>query len=138
MPIGVRANLELALSRDRFDVVHGHEPGLPSLSYLALRDARGLAVATFHSPERLGYPPGKKQRERLLGRVDALTAVSEEAATAAAVRFPGDYALLPQGVDLELFQPAKPRARFVLEWRTEELPRLRAAFRALADCRAGS
>ena len=133
VPIGVRANLELALSRDRFDVVHGHEPGLPSLSYLALRDARGLAVATFHSPERLGYPPGKKQRERLLGRVDALTAVSEEAAGAAAVRFPGDYTLLPQGVDLGLFQPGKPRARFVLEWRPEELPRLRAAFRALAS-----
>ena len=133
VPIGARANLELALSRDRFDVIHGHEPGLPSLSYLALRDARGLAVATFHSPERLGYPPGKKQRERLLGRLDALTAVSEETATAAAVRFPGDYALLPQGVDLELFRPGKPRARFVLEWRSEELPRLRAAFRALAD-----
>jgi hypothetical protein len=132
VPIGVRANLELALSRDRFDVVHGHEPGLPSLAYLALRDARGLAVATFHAPERLGYPPGKKQRERLLARVDALTAVSEEAAAAAAARFPGDYALLPQGVDLELFQPAKPSTRFVLEWRPEELPRLRAAFRALA------
>jgi predicted metal-dependent phosphoesterase TrpH/glycosyltransferase involved in cell wall biosynthesis len=133
VPIGVRANLELALSRDRFDVVHGHEPGLPSLSYLALRDARGLAVATFHSPERLGYPPGKKQRERLLARVDALTAVSEESAGAAAVRFPGDYTLLPRGVDLDLFQPGRHRARFVLEWRSEELPRLRAAYRALAE-----
>jgi predicted metal-dependent phosphoesterase TrpH/glycosyltransferase involved in cell wall biosynthesis len=133
VPIGVRANLELALSRDRFDVVHGHEPGLPSLSYLALRDARGLAVATFHSPERLGYPPGKKQRDRLLARVDALTAVNEEAAAAAAGRFPGDYTLLPLGVDLDLVRPGKARARFVLEWRPEELPRLRAAFRALAE-----
>jgi predicted metal-dependent phosphoesterase TrpH/glycosyltransferase involved in cell wall biosynthesis len=133
VPIGVRANLELALSRDRFDVIHGHEPGLPSLSYLALRDARGLAVATFHSPERVSYPPGKKQRERLLGRVDALTAVSDEAATAAAARFPGDYTLLPRGIDPELFKTGKPRSRFVFEWRTEELPRLRAAFRALAE-----
>jgi predicted metal-dependent phosphoesterase TrpH/glycosyltransferase involved in cell wall biosynthesis len=133
VPIGVRANLELALSRDRFDVLHGHEPGLPSLSYLALRDARGLAVATFHSPERLGYPPGKKQRERLLARVDALTAVSEEAAAAAAGRFPGDYTLLPRGVDLDLVRPGRPRARFVLEWRPEELPQLRAAYRALAE-----
>ncbi|MGH3014058.1 MAG: glycosyltransferase family 4 protein, partial [Gaiellaceae bacterium] len=74
VPIGVRANLELALTRDRFDLVHGHEPGLPSLSYLALRDAPGLAVATFHSAERLAYPPGRKQRERLLARLDALTA----------------------------------------------------------------
>src|SRR5215212_6602434 len=77
VPVGVRANLALALARGGFDVVHGFEPGLPSLSYLALRDARSLAVATFFSPERLGYPPGKAQRKRLLGRVDAVLATSE-------------------------------------------------------------
>ena len=44
----------------RFDVVHGFEPGLPSLSYLALRDAEALGVATFFSPERLGYPPRRR------------------------------------------------------------------------------
>jgi predicted metal-dependent phosphoesterase TrpH/glycosyltransferase involved in cell wall biosynthesis len=131
VPIGVRANLDLALARDRFDVVHVHEPGVPSLSYLALRDTRGLAVATFHSPERLGYPPGKKQREKLLGRVDALTATSRATAEAAAARFPGDYRLLPFGVDAALFEPATPRSRFVVEWRAEDLPRLRAVFRAL-------
>ena len=38
VPVGVRANLTLALSRGGYDVVHGFEPGLPSLSYLALRD----------------------------------------------------------------------------------------------------
>lgn len=131
VPIGVRANLGLALARDRFDVVHAHEPGLPSLSYLALRDAPGLAVATFHSAERVAYPPGRKQRERLLARVDALTAVSEPAAAAADARFPGDYTLLPRGVDLDLFRPRRRRRRVVFEWRPEELPRLRAAFRAL-------
>src|ERR671939_139617 len=72
VPVGVRANLSLALAAGRYDVVHGFEPGLPSLSYLALRDAQALAVATFLSPERLGYPPGRSQRERLLARVDAL------------------------------------------------------------------
>ena len=54
VPVGVRANLALALARGGFDVVHGFEPGLPSLSYLALRDADALGVATFSSPERLG------------------------------------------------------------------------------------
>ncbi|HXV56780.1 MAG TPA: glycosyltransferase [Gaiellaceae bacterium] len=132
VPIGVRANLGLALARDRFDLVHAHEPGLPSLSYLALRDAPGLAVATFHSPERVAYPPGRAQRERLLARVDALTAVSEEAAAAAAARFPGDYALLPRGVDLSRFRPGRAEGRFLAEWRPDELPRVRSAFRALA------
>src|SRR3954470_23007679 len=95
VPVGARANLSLALALGRFDVVHGFEPGLPSLSYLALRDAQALAVATFVSPERLAYPPGKMQRERLLGRLDALLATSDAAADAAAARFPGHYRLVP-------------------------------------------
>src|SRR5512133_3113042 len=80
VPVGVRANLSLALARGRFDIVHGFEPGLPSLSYLALRDSHALGVATFLSAERLGYPPGKPQRERLLSRLDALLATSPEVA----------------------------------------------------------
>lgn len=133
VPLGVRANLELALSADSFDLVHGHEPGLPSLPYLALRDAHALAVATFHSPARLFYPPGKRQRERLLARTDALTAVGKAALEAARERFPGEYSLLPLGVDTELFQPGEPRDRFVVEWRADESLRTRAALRALGE-----
>ena len=111
LPVGMRANLRLALTAGRFDVVHAHEPGLPSLSYLALRTADALTVATFHSPERLSHPPGRRQRERLLGRVDALTATSEAAGEAAALRFPGDFLLLPIGLDPGLIpsETAPPR-----------------------------
>jgi len=82
VPVGVRANLSLALARGEYDVVHGFEPALPSISYLALRDASALTVATFLSPERLAYPPARSRRERLLGRIDALLAPSEEVADA--------------------------------------------------------
>src|SRR5207248_7153874 len=133
VPVGVRASLSLALARGRFDVVHGFEPGLPSLSYLALRDAAALTVATFFSPERLGYPPGRAQRERLLGRLDALLATSEETAQDAALRFPGRYELVPAGVDLELHAPGEKQAVAVLEWRQLERPLLRALARELRE-----
>ena len=133
VPVGSRANLQLALAADRFDVVHGHDPGLPSLSYLALRDSRSLTVATFHSADRLGYPPGRKQREKLLARIDALTATSAGVAEAAAQRFPGAYELLPLGVDIERFAPAPPVRRVVVEWRTDDSFRGRAALRALRE-----
>jgi predicted metal-dependent phosphoesterase TrpH len=133
VPVGVRASLSLALARGRFDVVHGFEPGLPSLSYLALRDSAALTAATFFSPERLSYPPGRAQRERLLARVDALLATSEEVAEAAAVRFPGRYELVPHGIDPGLFAPAEKRNVVVLEWRQTERPLLRALVRELAE-----
>lgn len=131
VPVGVRASLSLALAQGRFDVVHGFEPGLPSLSYLALRDSGALTAATFFSAERLGYPPGKAQRERLLGRIDALLATTPEVAEAAAARFPGRYELVPAGIDPELFAPAEKKQLVVLEWRQTERPLFRALVREL-------
>jgi len=133
VPVGVRANLALALERGRFDVVHGFEPGLPSLSYLALRDSHSLGVATFLSAERLGYPPGKPQRQRLLSRIDALLATSPAVAAAAEERLPGDYRVVFPGVDAELFRPAPKRRRIVLEWRPTERPVTRSVLRALRE-----
>jgi predicted metal-dependent phosphoesterase TrpH/glycosyltransferase involved in cell wall biosynthesis len=131
VPVGVRANLAVALAEGRYDVVHGFEPGLPSISYLALRDARALTVATFLSPERLAYPPARGRRERLLGRLDALLAPTEEIAEAARERFPGSYELVPIGVDVETFAPQPKRNVVALEWRATERPMLRALAREL-------
>jgi hypothetical protein len=132
VPVGVRANLKIALDEGKFEVVHGFEPGLPSISYLALRDAKALTVATFLSAERLAYPPARSRRERLLGRLDALLAPSEEVADAARLRFPGEYELVPLGVDLDLFAPGRKRNLVVLEWRAAERPLLRALAHELA------
>src|SRR5829696_1816850 len=133
LPVGVRANLSLALSRGGHDVVHGFEPGLPSLSYLALRDAHALTVASFFSPERLAYPPARARREKLLARIDALVATSPEAAHAAAQRFPGEYRILSEGVDPQLFSPGEKRRLVVLEWRPVERPLSRAVVRAMRE-----
>jgi predicted metal-dependent phosphoesterase TrpH len=132
VPVGVRANLAVALAAGSFDVVHGFEPGLPSLSYFALRDTSALTVATFFAPERLTYPPARTRRERLLTRLDALLATSEETAAAACERFPGRYELVPIGVDLELHAPGEKRNVIVLEWRQSERPLLRSLVRELA------
>jgi predicted metal-dependent phosphoesterase TrpH/glycosyltransferase involved in cell wall biosynthesis len=133
VPVGSRASLTIALTRGGYDVVHGFEPGLPSLSYLALRHARTISVASFFSEERLGYPPGKAQRERLLGRIDALIASSPEVAEAAAERFPGDYRVLSPGVDTKLFRPGRKRRLIVLEWRGLERQLARSVIRMLDE-----
>ena len=133
VPVGARANLSLALALGRFDIVHGFEPGLPSLSYLALRDARALTAATFLSPERLAYPPGRAQRDRLLARLDALVATSEATAEAAAARFPGHYDVVSEGIDPELFRPNRKRNLIVVEWRPNERPLARSVLRELHD-----
>src|SRR5581483_8590218 len=133
LPVGVRANLAFALATGAFDVVHGFEPGLPSLSYAALRETSAFTVATFFSAERLAYPPARTRRERLLGRLDALLSTSPETAAAAAERFPGTYELVPAGVDLETFAAQPKRNVVVLEWRQSERQLLRALVRELAQ-----
>jgi predicted metal-dependent phosphoesterase TrpH len=133
VPVGVRANLRLALARGGYDVVHGFEPGLPSLSYLALTSTHALTAATFLSADRLAYPPRRSRRDRLRARVDALLATSAETAAAAAERFDGDYALIPLGVDTALFRPGSKRATIALELEPGEAGTARSVARLLRE-----
>ena len=130
LPVGVRANLAAALTIGRFDVVHGVEPGLPSLSYAALLEAETLTAATFFSPERLMLTR-KNRRARLLARVDALLASSPAAAEAAARRFPGDFTVIAPGVDPVRFAPGAKRKLIVVETGTAQNAVGRAVLRAL-------
>jgi hypothetical protein len=133
VPVGVRANLRLALARGRYDVVHGFEPGLPSLSYLALTTADALTAATFFSRDRLGYPARRSRRDRLRIRVDALLATSEETAEAAAERFEGDYRLVPIGVDATMFRPSDKQSVVAVELEPAGRAVTRALLRRLPD-----
>jgi predicted metal-dependent phosphoesterase TrpH/glycosyltransferase involved in cell wall biosynthesis len=133
VPVAVRANLRLALARGRYDVVHGFEPGLPSLSYLALTSTHALTAATFFSQDRLAYPPRRSRRDRLRARVDALLATSQVTADAAAERFEGDYALVPIGVDTTLFRPGEKRNTIAVELELAGRSVTRAVARLLRD-----
>ena len=133
VPVAVRANLRLALSRGSYDVVHGFEPGLPSLSYLALTSTHALTAATFFSQDRLAYPPRRSRRDRLRARVDALLATSQATADAAAERFEGDYALVPIGVDATLFRPGEKRKVVAVELEPAGRGVTRAVARLLRD-----
>ncbi len=133
VPVGVRANLALALAQGSYDVVHGFEPGLPSLSYLALRETDALTVATFVSPDRLTFPPARTQREKLLARLDALVALSERARDAAAERFPGDYRLLSPGFDPRQVRATNKSKTIIVELRPNERAVGRAVVRVLRE-----
>ncbi len=134
VPVGVRANVATALRRGDFDVIHGFDPAVPGLAYVALLEAETPSVATFVDPERLGFPPRRNQRDRLLGRVDRLLATSVEIAERAAARFPGAYTVVPAGVDLDRFAPAATKEKvIVVETAAGGRPVVRAALRALRD-----
>ena len=133
VPVAVRANLRLALSRGRFDVVHGFEPGLPSISYLALTTAHVLTAATFFSDGRLGYPARRSRRDRLRARVDALLATSEATAEAASGRFEGEYGIVPLGVDTHMFAPAPKDTLLVVELEPSGRFTTRALLRLLPE-----
>ncbi len=133
VPVGVQANLRQAIDQGGFDVVHGFDPGLPSLSYLALRDGDSLAVATFTSESRLGYPPARSQREKLLARLDVLIAPSVAVRDAAEERFPGDYRIVSPGVDTRLHAPGAKERTMVIELRPNERIVARGVLLALRE-----
>jgi hypothetical protein len=133
MPVGVRASVATALRRGDFDVVHGFDPAMPGLSYVALLESETTTAATFVDPERLGFPARRTQRNRLLARIDTLLATGDDIARRAAERFPGAYTVVPPGVDTAVFRPGRKRNLVVIETTAAGLPVVRAALRALRE-----
>ena len=93
--------LRRALSRERFDLIHVHEPLAPMLSPAALALWDGPAVATFHAA---GHSSWRRYAEPLWGflldRIDLRVAVSEQARLAASPFAPGHYEVIPNGVEI--------------------------------------
>jgi phosphatidylinositol alpha-mannosyltransferase len=102
------------LDRERFDVLHFHEPFVPFLSLVLLNQSRSVNIATFHayggwSPAyEFGSRALRGYGERLHGRI----AVSAAARHFIDRYFPGDYKVIPNGVDVTRFQRAVPLTRW--------------------------
>jgi phosphatidylinositol alpha-mannosyltransferase len=88
-----------ALERERFDVLHLHEPMTPAICTATLALARVPMVATFHAHGALGWMRiGKPVWGFLADRLDARIAVSPHALSTAQSWLPGDYEVIPNGV----------------------------------------
>jgi phosphatidylinositol alpha-mannosyltransferase len=87
------------LERERFDVLHLHEPMTPTICLTALIRARCPMVATFHASGELGWMKyGNPLWGFLIERIDHRIAVSERAKESQHVWLPGDYEVIPNGV----------------------------------------
>ncbi len=106
----VRAMLE----RERFDVLHFHEPFVPFLSLILLRESQSINIATFHA--YAGWSPayeiGKRALHRFARRLHGRIAVSAAARHFIDRYFPGDYKVIPNGVDLSRLRNVQPIARY--------------------------
>ena len=88
-----------ALERERFDLLHLHEPMTPAICIAANALARVPLVGTFHAHGSLGWMRmGKPLWGFLAERLDARIAVSEHAAESARAWLPGEYEVVPNGV----------------------------------------
>jgi phosphatidylinositol alpha-mannosyltransferase len=91
--------LEAVLERERFDLVHLHEPMTPAICVGVLALARCPIVATFHACGDLGWMKiGMPVWGFLMDRIDHRIAVSRMARDSAAAWLPGDYEIVPNGV----------------------------------------
>ncbi|MCU1593673.1 MAG: glycosyl transferase group 1 [Frankiales bacterium] len=98
------------LRKGRFDVLHLHEPTVPSLSMIACFAARGPMVATFHTATArsralqvfgTAMQPGL---EKITGRI----AVSPAARRVVVEHLGHDAVLIPNGVRVSAFAGARP------------------------------
>lgn len=106
----VSARTRRWLEEGDFDVLHIHEPTVPSIGLLALVNADVPVVGTFHSSLDRSY-----MREMTAGamrplmeRISARIAVSSEARRTLIEHHGGDAVIIPNGVETGAFKNAEP------------------------------
>lgn len=107
----VRAFLE----KERFDIVHLHEPLAPMLPLACLFYSDAVNVGTFHAARSFNfwYHYTKVILDLFVERLDLRIAVSPTAREFIDMHFPSDYEIVPNGIDLERFNPQlDPIAQF--------------------------
>jgi len=98
-----------ALRDEEFDVVHVHEPLAPGPSLTALLFNDGPMVGTFHRSGDSGWYQVLKPLIRWRARqLTIRAAVSKEALDTAWRALGGTYELVWNGIDVQLYQKARP------------------------------
>jgi phosphatidylinositol alpha-mannosyltransferase len=106
---GTAARIRRLLRDVPFDILHLHEPLIPSASMLALVFSRCASLATFHAAREggaLGYRLARPLLAPLARKIDLRAVVSPAARDLVSRYFPGDYRVLPTGVDTSIFRPS--------------------------------
>jgi phosphatidyl-myo-inositol alpha-mannosyltransferase len=96
------------LKAEQFDVLHVHEPVAPSLSMLALIEADGPIVATFHTanPRSKVLTAFQGILQPFMEKITGRIAVSELARQVQVEHLGGDAVIIPNGVDVGYFARA--------------------------------
>lgn len=98
------------LDAEQFDVVHLHEPLVPALPLTVLRLSQTTNVATFHvtRDSYFGYLYAKPLLKRFMRKLHGRIAVSATARDFVHHYFPGDYRIIPNGIDTAEYERALP------------------------------
>jgi phosphatidylinositol alpha-mannosyltransferase len=110
IPVSLRLGpaIKKVLNRENFDIIHLHEPFMPMLCSAVLRFSNTVNVGTFHACEgKPGYNWGRPistwMIRHRLHKLNGMIAVSEPARSFHARYVPGQYEIIPNGIDLERF-----------------------------------
>jgi phosphatidylinositol alpha-mannosyltransferase len=108
------SQVQKVLDREKFDLLHFHEPFVPFLSLVVLRQSTSVNIATFHA--YAGFSPSMELGKRTLAsysaRLHGRIAVSAAAGHFEDRFFPGDFKVIPNGVNVGRYQRAVPIARW--------------------------
>ena len=93
------------LDKERFDIIHCHEPLMPALPITVLRASKVCNVGTFHAYARssTAYYYGQRLVRSYFRKLHGRIAVSEPAREFVNKYFNADYEVVPNGVDFSRF-----------------------------------
>jgi phosphatidyl-myo-inositol alpha-mannosyltransferase len=108
------------LEKEKFDIIHLHEPLVPTLCPTVLRLSKSVNIGTFHATE--SKPSYRWAKPLLMSglykkwfrKLDGRIAVSRPAMEYVNKYYPCSYDIIPNGIELDHFKPdLEPLAEFM-------------------------
>lgn len=111
LSLGISHRVREVLHEGNFDVIHLHEPMMPTVPLVVLRQSQTCNVGTFHAygDESLAYAAARPLLQSYFERLHGRIAVSAAARDYVSQYFPANYTIIPNGIDVGRFSEPLPK-----------------------------
>ena len=107
LSIWLYPRIRALLEREAFDLIHLHEPFAGFTSLWTIKASETVNIGTFHTNggHKVYHVGGKRLAKPYLRKIHGRIAVSETARKFIDSNFPGDYEIIPNGIQVDNFGP---------------------------------
>lgn len=107
LPFFITKKIKSVLEKEQFDIIHFHEPLVPTLPLTILKYSTACNIGTFHAyaEKNIAYQIFQSKMQKYYDKLDGKIMVSQAAGSFITKYLKGNYKIIPNGINIDKFNP---------------------------------